>query len=591
MLAWGLGLAGCGSGDGGTGVGTAPLSNPTPSITSTSPNSGSVGEGSFTLTVTGTGFISDSVVRWNGGNRTTTFVSSTQLEASISASDVASAGTAQITVFKPSPGGGISNALTFTVTRVFSNTAMKGEYAFSIRGINGAGAFLIAGILNADGNGNLTGIEDLNDSTGVHPNLSISGTYSIGSDGRGNATITSSQGTSNFRFVMISNEKAMIIQFDTFAMARGVIEKRSASTFADSDLNGGYAFLFNGVSSNGLISIAGRFTANGAGGISSAVEDVNDSGIVTTEVAFTGTYSVTSNGRGTAIFTSSLGTSQFSFYFVSPSKVRFVSLDFVLALIGIAERQQSSGFSDASLFGDYAFLGSGQRTITSSPRDLSAVGRFSADGFGGIDAGVVDENDMGEIRDALLSGIYNISSNGRAKVTFSASPLLQSGEPDAFPFSSDSDFAVYMVSSKRAFFVGIESFALISGTIEAQQEGPFSTRSLGGNCGFLLFVGDLLRTPLAIVGQFAMDGGGNVTGIEDVNVAGIVGSNLVGTLSQGDSRSGTYTIESNGRGLVRFSGSPAGSAEWRIYVVSPSQANILGTGGNVAIVGMAEKRE
>ena len=89
------------------------------------------------------------------------------------------------------------------------------------------------------------------------------------------------------------------------------------------------------------------------------MEDVNDSGIVTTEVAFTGTYSVTSNGRGTAIFTRSLGTSQFSFYFVSPSKVRFVSLDFVLALIGIAERQQSSGFSDASLFGDYAFLGSG----------------------------------------------------------------------------------------------------------------------------------------------------------------------------------------------------------------------------------------
>ena len=46
-----------------------------------------------TLTVTGSGFVSGATVRWNGVNRTTTFVSATQLTAAIPASDLVTAGT------------------------------------------------------------------------------------------------------------------------------------------------------------------------------------------------------------------------------------------------------------------------------------------------------------------------------------------------------------------------------------------------------------------------------------------------------------------------------------------------------------------
>ena len=71
-----------------------------PTNTSVSPNSRITGSGAFTLTVNGTNFINgQSIVRWNGSNRTTTFVSSTQLTASINATDVASTGTANVTVF------------------------------------------------------------------------------------------------------------------------------------------------------------------------------------------------------------------------------------------------------------------------------------------------------------------------------------------------------------------------------------------------------------------------------------------------------------------------------------------------------------
>ena len=96
-------------------VTVVPGPSPVPGLSSLSPASTIVGGGAFTLTVNGSGFVSSSVVRWNGANRTTTFVSSSQLQAAIAASDVASVGTATVTVFSPAPGGGTSGSLPFSV--------------------------------------------------------------------------------------------------------------------------------------------------------------------------------------------------------------------------------------------------------------------------------------------------------------------------------------------------------------------------------------------------------------------------------------------------------------------------------------------
>ena len=92
-----------------------PASNPVPTITSISPSSATAGGPAFTLTVNGNNFVTGSSVRWNGGARTTTYVSSTQLNAAISAADILNAGTASVTVFNPAPGGGTSSALIFTI--------------------------------------------------------------------------------------------------------------------------------------------------------------------------------------------------------------------------------------------------------------------------------------------------------------------------------------------------------------------------------------------------------------------------------------------------------------------------------------------
>jgi len=84
-----------------------------PTITSLSPSSAVAGTSSFTLTVAGTGFVSGtSVVRWNGSNRTTNFVSPTQLTAAITAADILTSGAATLTVAN---GAAFSNAQTFTI--------------------------------------------------------------------------------------------------------------------------------------------------------------------------------------------------------------------------------------------------------------------------------------------------------------------------------------------------------------------------------------------------------------------------------------------------------------------------------------------
>src|SRR5439155_8876814 len=89
--------------------------NPAPTASSLSPTHAAAGSGAFTLTVNGSSFIASSVVHWNGAPRPTIFVSATQLRASIAASDLASAGTAPVTVQTPAPGGGRSYALSFPI--------------------------------------------------------------------------------------------------------------------------------------------------------------------------------------------------------------------------------------------------------------------------------------------------------------------------------------------------------------------------------------------------------------------------------------------------------------------------------------------
>jgi len=92
------------------------ISYPAPVIKSLSQTSIEAGQPAFVLTVNGSNLTPVSIVEWNGTARSTIFVSSSELTAQILASDIQNAGTALVTIFTTSPGGGTSQSLTFTIT-------------------------------------------------------------------------------------------------------------------------------------------------------------------------------------------------------------------------------------------------------------------------------------------------------------------------------------------------------------------------------------------------------------------------------------------------------------------------------------------
>jgi hypothetical protein len=114
-----LSSVGCGYSSNGKGTVAAGA----PSISGLSPNTTAMGGADFTLTVNGTGFASGAVVYFHGNSRNTTFVSTSQLTASISAADIATAQTVPVFVKNPggtgiymNQGGQSSASVSFTIT-------------------------------------------------------------------------------------------------------------------------------------------------------------------------------------------------------------------------------------------------------------------------------------------------------------------------------------------------------------------------------------------------------------------------------------------------------------------------------------------
>jgi hypothetical protein len=102
--------------------------NPIPTLSQITPSSTPVGNATpFTLTVTGTNFVSGAQITWNGLPRATTFGSSTQLTTQVVAADIATQGTASVSVVNPGPGGGPSTTRTFTITSMGMASTAPGQ--------------------------------------------------------------------------------------------------------------------------------------------------------------------------------------------------------------------------------------------------------------------------------------------------------------------------------------------------------------------------------------------------------------------------------------------------------------------------------
>jgi len=558
-----FGLVSCG---GGGGTSNPPPPPPPPISVSVSPSSQTVpggGTQQFTATVQNT---SNQAVTWQvngvaGGNSTVGTISGSGLFTAPALPPAG--GSATVTAVSQADSSKSGSA---SVTIVFSNASVNGRNAFSFSGIDSAGEFFIAGSFQADGNGNITsGVEDLNHGTGVFTSVPFTGSYSVGADGRGSATITSSLGSSAFRFVLGRTGGAAIIAFDS-DHGTGGVQKQDTSAFSSSAIAGNWSFSQSGIGSFGEPTAdAGRFTLDAAGTVSAGVEDFNDAGVVSSNVAFTGSTSgISSSGRGTATFTGALGTSQLAFYVVSANEAVFVSLDFPSGFLGSTAKHQSASFSLSSLNGNYAFLLAGASTLGA----VVDAGRFTADGNGNLSSGVLDENDTGVVlQNQSFTGTYSLAANGRGTATVTSA-------------AGSSSFAFDMVSQDGAFLVETDATAVTLGTALSQKGSPFSTSSISGSFGFFL-TGATVSGLTDIVGKLTANGSGGFTGTEDTNIGS--------TLTTATSITGTYSIGSNGRGTATITVSGT-TSNFAFYVVDSSGVLIVGVDPNELLAGGAGKQ-
>lgn len=111
------------------------------------PDAAAPGGSGFILTVNGTGFVSGATANWNNAPLVTTFVNQSQLTAIVPGVNIASAGTASVTVVNPAPGGGASNTQYFSI----NNSVNAVTFAESDLVSASVNRVMAVGDFNADG--------------------------------------------------------------------------------------------------------------------------------------------------------------------------------------------------------------------------------------------------------------------------------------------------------------------------------------------------------------------------------------------------------------------------------------------------------
>ena len=145
----------------------------------------------------------------------------------------------------------ITVSLSLAVTNATAGQGvLLGNYAFEFSGFNSNGAVVVAGSFAADGDGNIAGgLEDSNTITGPTQSQTLpqafTGTYSLGSDNRGQLVFSSLPNSPVYDFsIDPTGAHGRMIEFDTSTGIRGSgeIEQQSVTTCGSSTINGEYAF-------------------------------------------------------------------------------------------------------------------------------------------------------------------------------------------------------------------------------------------------------------------------------------------------------------------------------------------------------------
>ena len=443
----------------------------------------------------------------------------------------------------------------------FSNGSLSGTYLFSSGGVDANGFFLaVTGSLQANGSGGITGgMIDVNSAAGVSSTPISSGTYAITADGRGTATLAANTPLSSsitLNFVLTSSSHGLVTEFDSFATGSGTIDLQSSGALQSS-----YAFGLSGISVSGntevSFSMAGAFTVDGTGTITSGIADINNNGNSTGTMAFALTGTVAAGTPGTASLTTPSGTFNFHVYMVNPTHLKFIETDAVPAIMGDAFTQQAS-------------VPAGVLTYTMQGADVAGnplgMGGFvTSDGTSVISGGLEDYNDAGNVASVSgFNGSYTALSGGRAVVTLNSFYNGANGI-----VSPTVTFAAYPTTGGIQL-LEIDSAGLTGGVAFAQTATSFAA-SQGYGLNLTAFNGRGFEED--DIAEFSVTGS-TFRGLLDVNDQG--------SRTRADSFSGTFTTDT---AIAGHGSASSNRFNYNYYVVSGSTILALETDNNQVGVG------
>ncbi len=454
----------------------------------------------------------------------------------------------------------------------YSNASLSGSYVYHLSGVDDSTSapYEEAGVFTADGKGNITGgIDDATEeANGVSLGNSITGTYTISSNGTGSITLTGTAFQStNLEVTLASSSTAYLVEADALN-ASGTAELQNASA-ASAAPTGTFVFKMHTTSAQGSVATVGQFTVSG-GIFQSGSVDVNQSGTASSPTLTNFTFnSPISNGRGTGSFSDSSGVaSAFNYYIVDGNNIRLLATDSTSNIggHGRAEMQTGGPFSASSFSGSYVFGAKGDDN--SGIDAVNTVGQFTASG-GTISAGAYDSvEDATPLSNVpITGGTYQVTSNGRVTASFTSS-------------SGTVNKVFWLVSPSTAFFLTAtntsDNSLVEDGTANLQQTAAFSNSSINGQFAFMM---DGFSPSAAVnrVGTLQWDGAGNLKLNEFVNDSGT--TNAPGILT------GTYAVTANGRATGTINSLSVNTNDLVFYMISNTDGYVLQDDSGTELIG------
>ena len=331
---------------------------------------------------------------------------------------------------------------------------------------------------------------------------------------------------------------------------------------SNAELNGNYAFTFDGISgangiSNGYAAV-GRFTADGAGNITNGDVDTNAAGGGLTAQGFIGTYSIGADHRGVMTLNVAGSTKKFAIAMLADGSAKFIETDAVggAGTIGSGriEKSTPAAFSTAQITGEYAFGIAGQDNTNNR---AAIIGRFTSGGNGTLTNVAGDVNAYGTVSALTFSSAtYTVSNAATGRGTMHLSFQFSGGAVSL-------DLVFYVVNGEKLFAMVNDTVTrvtpLLNGTVLRQSvpTGGFTNASLNSSMALymtgLAACGNINGTvPKAVVGVLTGNGAGTFSLSFDENFCHAANSVTATPGTYAVANNGRTTMTLNGDGLVEY---------------------------------------